>query len=89
MIKSLNFPPVLNCCTNCAAIPVPVASPNILPGPWPAPPAGFTSGTTLHTNTLWVIGGRSVIIFMFFLFIGFAVYGAYVGKGDKDFWWGK
>lgn len=33
--------------------------------------------------------GPIVIIFMGLWFIGFAVYGAYVGKGDKDFWWGK
>ena len=27
------------------------------------------------------------IIFMILWLIGFALYGAYMGKGDKDFWW--
>ena len=31
----------------------------------------------------WFIG----IIFMAFWLLGFALYGAYIGKGDKDFWW--
>ena len=32
-----------------------------------------------------VIGG----IFMIFWLIGLVFYGAYIGKGDKDFWWGR
>ena len=31
----------------------------------------------------WFIG----IVFMAFWLIGFVLYGAYMGKGDKDFWW--
>jgi predicted nucleic acid-binding Zn ribbon protein len=33
----------------------------------------------------WFVG----VLFMAFWLIGFVLYGAYIGKGDKDFWWGN
>ena len=33
----------------------------------------------------WLIG----VLFMGFWLIGLVLYGAYIGKGDKDFWWGR
>jgi RNA polymerase subunit RPABC4/transcription elongation factor Spt4 len=29
------------------------------------------------------------ILFAVFWLIGLVLYGAYIGKGDKDFWWGR
>ena len=32
-----------------------------------------------------VIGGMFIVLWL----IGFVLYGAYIGKGDQDFWWGR
>lgn len=29
------------------------------------------------------------VLFLIFWLIGLVLYGAYIGKGDKDFWWGR
>ncbi len=33
----------------------------------------------------WLTGGAFAIVWV----IGFVLYCAYIGKGDRDFWWGK
>jgi predicted nucleic acid-binding Zn ribbon protein len=33
----------------------------------------------------WIATGLFLMIWL----VGFVLYGAYIGKGDKDFWWGK
>jgi hypothetical protein len=30
-----------------------------------------------------------IFLYVVLWLIGFVLYGAYMGKGDKDFWWGK
>ena len=36
-------------------------------------------------NPSWIISIAFVILWL----IGFVLYGAYIGKGDRDFWWGR
>ncbi len=33
--------------------------------------------------------GVTAILFIAVWLLGFVLYGAYMGKGDKDFWWGR
>lgn len=35
------------------------------------------------------MSGMIIGLFMAVWLLGFALYGAYMGKGDTDFWWGK
>ncbi len=44
-----------------------------------------------YLNWQEIIDHNSILsnVFILLWLIGFVLFGAYVGKGDKDFWWGK
>jgi RNA polymerase subunit RPABC4/transcription elongation factor Spt4 len=58
-------------------------------------PLGFL--LLLSAVLYWFLGwtgiieqsGLAAILFIALWLLGFVFYGAYIGKGDTDFWWGK
>ena len=50
----------------------------------------LSAGVYLYLSWVGIPLNRVIVgIFMVMWLIGFVLYGAYMGKGDKDFWWGK
>ena len=50
----------------------------------------LSAGVYLYLEWREILLNRVVVgIFVFIWLLGFVLYGAYMGKGDKDFWWGK
>jgi len=51
----------------------------------------FSMAVYWYLNWQEIIDHNSILsnVFILLWLIGFVLFGAYVGKGDKDFWWGK